>query len=184
MTPPRSRSRRRASTRSRWSAWISPARAMIRTSQPGWYAGSIALSASRSLRRTRLRTTAVPSFRPVARPKRVDSRPVRRTRTESSGWDLTVPSRCSAAKSCGRVSITSRDRTGSRPLVRLSAACGRERAARPELAGHRSSSFEPGSRAPWRDVASWADRSASSGLRVILIQSASGTWSSPGGNRA
>ena len=64
---------------------------MIRTSQPGWNEGAIALSTSRSRRRTRLRTTAPPSFRPVARPNRVASRSVRRKRAVRSGWDRTVP---------------------------------------------------------------------------------------------
>jgi len=40
-------------------------RAMIRTSQPGWNEGAITLSASRSRLRTRFRTTAPPSLRPV-----------------------------------------------------------------------------------------------------------------------
>lgn len=151
---------------------------MMSTSQPGWNEGAIALRASRSLRRMRLRTTAVPSLRPVASPNRVVSRSVRRTRTARSGWERVVPSLWSAAKSCGRVSITSRDRqsdwAGSRPSIRPSAACGRERAERRSRAARRSSSFEPGSRAPSRDVASWAGRSASSGLRAILIHAASG----------
>src|SRR6478609_6842266 len=38
-------------------------RAMMRTSQPGWNEGAITLSASRSRRRTRLRTTAPPGGR-------------------------------------------------------------------------------------------------------------------------
>src|SRR6185436_2461262 len=56
-TPPRWRRRRSVSTRVRWSASTIAGRAMIRTSQPGWNEGAIALSTSRSRRRTRFRTT-------------------------------------------------------------------------------------------------------------------------------
>jgi hypothetical protein len=93
-------------------------RAMIRTSQPGWNEGTITLSASRSRLRTLFRTTAPPSLRPVDRPKRVSSRPVLRIRTTSKEWDLTVPSPCSAAKSSGLESITSRGGLWPRSVVR------------------------------------------------------------------
>ena len=141
---------------------------MMRTSQPGWNAGAIALSASRSRRRTRLRTTAPPSARPVDSPKRVVSRSVRRNRAVRSGWDRVVPPPWNAAKSCGRESITSRGVFVPRPIVRPSAAFGREHGAWPGPAGRRPTSSWRGSRAPWRGGASWADRSASSGLSGIL----------------
>jgi hypothetical protein len=141
---------------------------MIRTSHPGWNEGAIALSICRSLRRTRLRTTAPPSFRPVDRPNRVVSRSVRRMRATSSGWDRTVPSPWSARKSFGRESTTSRGARAPRPPVRPSAACGRAHGERPGCVGPQESSSGHESRAPWRDVASSAGRSASSGLREIL----------------
>src|SRR6478672_5589553 len=166
-TPPRWRSRRSVSTRVRWSASTIAGRAMIRTSQPGWNEGAIALSPSRSRRRTRLRTTAPPSFRPVARPNRVVSRSVRRNRTVRSGWDRTVPA-CIAAKSCGRESITSRGVLVPRPVVRPSVAFDPEPAWQQRRGGRRPSASGRGSHAPSRDAASWADRSASSGLDAIL----------------
>jgi hypothetical protein len=135
---------------------------MIRTSQPGWNEGAITLSASRSRLRTRFRTTAPPSLRPVESPKRVTSRSVRRIRTTSKEWDLTVPSPCNAAKSSGLESITSRGELWPRSSARPSASSVRERGGRPELGVLRTSSSGRGSRVPWRDVASWADRSASS----------------------
>ena len=64
---------------------------MIRTSQPGWNEGAIALSASRRRRRTRFRITAPPSFRPVDNPNLVVSRSVRTNRAEKRGWDRLVP---------------------------------------------------------------------------------------------
>jgi len=107
-TPPRRRRWCTAPVNASWSAAMTGGRAMIRTSQPGWNEGAITLSTSRSRRRTRFRTTAPPSFRPVDSPKRVTSRSVRRTLTTSIGWDLTVPSFCSAVKSLGLESITIR----------------------------------------------------------------------------
>ena len=135
---------------------------MMRTSQPGWNDGAIALSASRSRRRTRFRTTAPPRRRPVDRPKRVVSRSVRTNRAENKGWDLVVPAPWIAAKSCGRESITSRGVDVPRPVVRLSAASDREPAERRGYGDPLSSSCGRGSRVPWRDGASWAGRSASS----------------------
>ena len=135
---------------------------MIRTSQPGWNEGAITLSASRSRLRTRFRTTAPPSLRPVESPKRVTSRSVRRTRTTSREWDLTVPPPCNAAKSSGLESITRRGGLWPRPSVRPLASSVRERGGRLELGVLRTSSSGNGSRVPWRDGASWADRSASS----------------------
>jgi hypothetical protein len=155
------------STRVRWSASTIAGRATIRTSQPGWNEGAIALSTSRSRRRTRLRTTAPPSFRPVARPNRVVSRSVRRNRAVRSGWDRRVPAR-SAAKSCGRESITRRGGCTPRSLVRPSVASDLVPAERRRRGGHRASASARGSRAPSRDAASWAGRSASSGLCAIL----------------
>src|SRR5215210_4882447 len=107
-TPPRPSSRRNAPTSASWPASTTAGRAMMRTSQPGWNEGAITLSASRSRRLTRLRTTAPPSFRPVASPNRVVSRSVRRNRAARYVWDRLVPRAWNAAKSCGRESITSR----------------------------------------------------------------------------
>src|SRR4030095_7784296 len=90
-TPPRWRSRRNAPTMDAWSASTIAGRAMMRTSPPGWNEGAITLSASRSRRRTRLRTTAPPSFRPVDNPNRVDSRSVRRNRAVRGGVDRLGP---------------------------------------------------------------------------------------------
>ena len=104
---------------------------MMRTSQPGWNEGAITLSTSRSRRRTRLRTTAPPSLRPVDRPNRVVSRSVRRNRAVKSGWDLVVPAPWIAAKSCGRESITSRGGFGPRSVVRPSVASDHGPAERP-----------------------------------------------------
>ncbi len=143
-------------------------RAMIRTSQPGWNEAASARRISRSLLRTRLRTTAPPSFRPVDRPNRVVSRSVRRKRTARSGWDRTKPSPWSARKSLGRESTTRRGAVAPRSPVRRSAACGRARGVRPGSVGHRGSASGHESRAPWRDGASLAGRSASSGLCAIL----------------
>ena len=166
--PPLTRVRRNAPTIESWSAVTIDGRAMMRTSQPGWNEGAITLSASRSRRRTRLRTTAPPRFRPVDSPKRVVSRSVRRNRAVRRGWDRLVPPPWNAAKSCGRESITSRGVLGPRPMVRPSAAFDRERAEWPGRAGHRPTASGRGNRVPWRDAASWADRSASSGLSGIL----------------
>ena len=55
-----------------------------------------------------------------------------------------------------------------RSLVRPSVAFDREPAGRRRCDGRRPSSSGRGSRAPSRDAASWADRSASSGLCAIL----------------
>jgi len=86
---PRTPPRRRRLCRTPVSVWKSAPttgdRAMIRTSQPGWNEGAITLSASRSRLRTRFRTTAPPSLRPVDRPKRVSPRPVLRIRTTRRG---------------------------------------------------------------------------------------------------
>ena len=90
-TPPRRRRLCTASVNTSKSAEMTGARAMIRTSQPGWNEGAITLSASRSRRRIRFRTTAPPSLRPVENPKRVSSKSVRRIRTTSRGLDLTDP---------------------------------------------------------------------------------------------
>jgi hypothetical protein len=129
-TPPRWRRRRSAPTRVSWSTSTIAGLTMMRTSQPGWNEGAIALSASRSRRRTRFRTTAPPSFRPVESPNRVVSRSVRRNRAEKSWWDRLVPEPWSAAKSCGRESITSRGGCLPRLSVRPSAASDREPAWR------------------------------------------------------
>ena len=59
-------------------------------------------------------------------------------------------------------------RVGPRPSVRPSAAFDRVPVERPGLDGRRSTSSGRGSRVPWRDGASWAGRSASSGLSGIL----------------
>jgi hypothetical protein len=167
-TPPRRRSRPTTSTISSWLAFTMVGRAMIMTSQPGWNVGAIALSTSRSRRRTRLRTTAPPSRLPVDKPIRVVSRSVRRKRATRSGWDRTAPSPWSARKSFGLESITSRGAVAPRSLVRPSAACDRGRGVRRRCVGRRWSSSGRGSRAPWRDAAFWAERSASSGVRAIL----------------
>jgi hypothetical protein len=167
-TPPLRRTRRTAPTSASWSAPTSAGRAMMRTSQPGWNDGAIALSATRRRRRTRLRTTAPPSLRPVDNPNRVVPRSVRLNLAWRSVWDREVPSRCSAAKSCGRESITSRGESWPRPSVRPSAASDPEPAGRPELDGLRWSSSGRGNHAPLRDGAFWAGRSASWGCRAIL----------------
>jgi hypothetical protein len=168
-TPPRVNSRRRVPTSASWSASTSGGRAMMRTSQPGWNEGAITLSASRSRRLTRLRTTAPPSLRPVDSPNRVVSRSVRRKRAMRSGWDRLVPLLWIAAKSCGRESITSRRGSGPRPSVRPSVASDPVPAERPGRGVPRWSSSGRGSRAPSRDGASWAGRSASSsGFCAIL----------------
>jgi hypothetical protein len=97
----------------------------------------------------------------------VDPRSVRRTLADRSGCERIVPRSCSAAKSCGRVSISSRGR-GPRPAVRPTGACDREPGARPGRGVRPSSSCGRESRAPWRGDASWAGRSASSSLPGIL----------------
>jgi hypothetical protein len=145
-------------------------RAMIRTSQPGWNEGAITLSASRSRLRTRFRTTAPPSLRPVENPKRVTSRSVRRIRITSREWDLTVPLPWSAAKSPGLESITSRGELWPRSVVRPLASCGRALVGQPVLGVPRWSSCGRGSRAPWSDAASWAGRSASSDGGYLSIR--------------
>ena len=158
---------------------------MMRTSQPGWNEGAITLSASRSRRRTRFRTTALPRRRPVESPKRVVSRSVRRNRAESRAWDLVVPVSWIAAKSCGRESITSRGAVVPRSLVRPSVASDPEPAARQGYGDPLSSSCGRGSRVPWRDGASWAGRSASSGRSCDPLDPTSGTVapSSPRGTQ-
>jgi hypothetical protein len=169
ITPPLVRRRRRASVNVRWSEPMIAGLAMINTSQPGRSAGLIALSASRSRRRTRFRTTADPSTLPVARPKRVAPRSVRRIRAASSGCDRYVPRSWIAAKSCGRESITSRGGFGPRSIVRPTGASDLEPGAPPERDVRPLTSCGLGSRAPWRGGASWAGRSASSsGWRAIL----------------
>ena len=140
---------------------------MIRTSHPVSNESSIERSASRSRRLTRLRVTALPIRRPVARPNRVLSRSVRRTLTARRGCDRLVPRSWIVVKSLGLESITRRGRTGPR-LVRRRGACDRERGVRRGCGGRPSSSSGPESRAPWRGGASLADRSASSELRAIL----------------
>src|SRR4051794_20440298 len=167
-TPPRTSVRCNAPTTASWSASTMPGRAMMRTSQPGWNEGAITLSASRSRRRTRFRTTALPNRRPVEIPKRVAERSVRRNRAESRGWDLVVPFSWIAAKSCGRESITSRGERMPRSVVRRSAASGPELAVQPGSGVPQSSSCGRESRAPWHDGASWAGTSASSGGPAIL----------------
>ena len=152
------------------SAPVAGDRAMIRTSQPGWNEGAITLRASRSLLRTLFRTTAPPSLRPVDIPKRVSSRPVLRIRITSREWDLTVPSPCSAAKSSGLESITSRGELWPRSVVRPSASCGRARGGRPTHGVPRWSSSGRGNHALWRDAASWAERSASSEGVLLSIR--------------
>jgi hypothetical protein len=143
---------------------------MIRTSQPGRNEGAITLSASRSRLRTRFRTTAPPSLRPVESPKRVSSRSVRRIRTTSRGSDLTDPCPCRAAKSSGLESMTSRGGLWPRSAVRPRASCGRGRGVRPALVVPRRSSSGHGSRVLWRDAASWAERSASSDDGYLSIR--------------
>ena len=141
---------------------------MRSTSQPGWMDAAVALIASRSRRLIRFRTTAEPSARPVAMPNRVVSRPVRRNLAARSGWDRMVPRSWSAAKSWGLESVTTRDRNSARPGVRPSGAFDHEPGVRQGRVDRRWTSSGRGSRAPWRDGASWAGRSASSGLRGIL----------------
>ena len=70
-------------------------------------------------------------------------------------------------------------------MVRPSAASDREPAERRGYGDPLSSSSGRGSRAPWRDGASWAGRSASSGLSWDPLHPASGTVapSSPRGTR-
>jgi hypothetical protein len=143
---------------------------MIRTSQPGWNEGAITLSASRNRLRTLFRTTAPPSFRPVDRPKRVASRLVFRIRTTRRGWDLTIPCPCSAAKSSGLESITSRGGLWPRSAVRPLASCGRERGVLPGPGVPRWSSFGRGSRVLCFGAASWAERSASSEGVILSIR--------------
>ncbi len=168
-TPPRWRSRPSAPTNASWSDSTIAGRAMMRTSQPGWNEGAIALNTSRRRRRTRFRTTAPPSFRPVDSPNRVVSRSVRRNRAEKSGWDRLVPEPWSAAKSCGRESITSRGGYAPRPSVRPSVASDREPVGQRSRDGRRRFASGREIRAPSRDGASWAGRSASSsGLCAIL----------------
>jgi len=168
-TPPRWRSRRSAPTNVSWSVSRIAGRAMMRTSQPGWNEGAIALSTSRRRRRTRFRTIAPPSFRPVDNPNRVVSRSVRRNLAEKSGWDRMVPAPWSAAKSCGRESITSRGGFLPRPFVRPSAASDREPVGLRSHDGRRRFASGREIRAPSRDGAFWAGRSASSsGLCEIL----------------
>jgi hypothetical protein len=174
-TPPRRRRLCTAPVNASKSAEMTGGRAMIRTSQPGWNEGAITLSTSRSRLRTRFRTTAPPSFRPVDNPKRVTSRSVRRTRTTSRAWDLTVPSFCNAAKSLALESITIRGEFWPRSGVRLLASCGRARGGRPESGVPQWSSSGLGSRVPWRDASSWAGRSASSEVRGCLSIQASGS---------
>jgi hypothetical protein len=142
---------------------------MMRTSQPGWNEGAITLSASRILRRTRLRTTAPPTRRPIANPNRVVSRSVRRNRPTRSGCVRGTPPSWSRAKSAGRESIVSRGELGPLARVRPSGASAPWPAAPRRRAGRPSSSCELGTRAPWRGVASWAGTWACpSGLSVIL----------------
>jgi hypothetical protein len=62
-----------------------------------------------------------------------------------------------------------------RPIVRPSAVFDRERDEWPGPAGLRPTSSWRESRALLRGDASWADRSASSGLFGILLHPASGT---------
>ena len=182
-TPPCRRSRWTAPTIASWSASTTAGRAMMRTSQPGWNAGAITLSTARSRRRTRFRTTAPPSFRPVDNPKRVVSRFVRRNRAWRSGWDREVPRRCSAAKSFGREIVTSRGASVPRPSVRPTVASGRGGDARQGPDARPWSSSGLGSRAPWRDGASWAGTSASWGWRAILSMSLGGASATLGGTR-
>jgi hypothetical protein len=96
-----------------------------------------------------------------------------------------VPDPWMAVKSCGRESISRRGRSRPRSGVRLSAACDREPAGRRGHGDRQSSSSGRGSRAPWRDGASWAGTFASSGLLSDPLRPASGTDapSSPRGTR-
>ena len=167
-TPPRASCRRSVVTNVSWSAATSASRAMRSTSQPGWMDGAVALIASRSRRLIRFRTTAEPSARPVAMPNRVVSRSVRRNLAARSGWDRMVPRSWSAAKSWGLESVTTRDRIWARSSVRPTGVFDREPGVRQGRVDRRWTSSGRGSRAPWRDGASWAGRSASSGLRGIL----------------
>ncbi len=119
-------------------------------------------------RLVRFRTTADPMARPVAMPKRVVPRSVLRTLAARRGWDRMIPRSWSAAKSCGRESITGRGRCRSRSLVRPTGASDPALAVRRERGGRPRTSCGRGSRVPWRGGASWAEKSASSGLRGIL----------------
>ena len=168
---PRTSVRCNAPTSASWSASTIAGRAMMRTSQPGWNEGAITLSTSRIRRRTRFRTTALPRRRPVASPKRVVSRSVRRNRAESKAWDLVVPASWIAAKSCGRESITSRGVDMPRSLVRPSVASDPELAERQGCGAPPWSSCGRESRVPWRDGASWAGRFASSGRSCDPLRS-------------
>ena len=105
--------------------------------------------------------------RPVARPNRVVSRSVRRNRAARSGWDRMVPAPGAPRSPAGeRASRAAAVRAA--PAVRPSGASDRGPGVRPGRGVRPSSSCGRGSRAPWRDGASWAGRSASSGLRAIL----------------
>ena len=136
-------------------------------------------------RLTRFRMTAEPIARLVAMPNRVVSRSVRRIRAVRSGWDRVVPRSWRAVKSCGRESITRRGRTPTRRLVRPTGAFDPEPGVRPGHGGRPRTSSGRGSRVPWRDGASWAERSASSGLRGILSIRPRGLVNlvTPGGTR-
>ena len=166
-TPPRARSRLSASPIARWSAPTIAGRAITSTSQPGRSVGSSDRIASRSRRRTRFRTTAEPRARPVARPNRVIPSSVRMTRVARSGCDRIDPRSWSARKSCGRESIT---RRGARPgpVVRPTGVFDRGPGVRPGRGVRPDFSCGRGSHVPWRGDASWAGRSASSGLCAIL----------------
>jgi hypothetical protein len=166
-TPVRARSRPRASPIARWSAPTIAGRAITSTSQPGRSVGSSDRIASRSRRRTRFRTTAEPRARPVARPNRVIPSSVRRTLVARSGCDRIDPRSWSARKSCGLESITSCGAT-PRPVVRPTGVFDRAPGVRPGRGVRPDFSCGRGSRVPWRGDASWAGRSASSGLCAIL----------------
>jgi hypothetical protein len=175
-TPPRWRVRRSVSTNTAWSASTTAGRAMMRTSQPGRNEAAISRSASRSRRRTRFLITAPPIRRPVAKPNRVVSRSVRRNRAVTRLLDRTVPCSWTAENSGRRESITRRGRRALAPL-RPSDASDRVPVERPGSGDRPLSSCELGSHVPWPDGASWAGRSASSGVRVILSIRPRGTWS-------
>ena len=141
---------------------------MMRTSQPGWNEGAITLSASRIRRRTRFRTTAPPSRLPVASPNRVWSRSFRTNRPTSSGWVRDAPLR-----QPGEVARAGEHDEPQRVVTAVAGQaerCFRPLARRPRARADRpASSSGRGSRAPWRDGASWAEMSACpSGLSVIL----------------
>jgi hypothetical protein len=148
------------------------------TSQPGARRGPSARRTARSRRRTRLRTTAFPSRRPVDSPNLVRPRSFGANRAARRGCTLLLLVRWSAAKSRRDRSISGREPGGGptrsgRPFRRSDDDVP-WRGARRGHGGHPGSSCGRGNRAPWRDVASWAGTSAWSSRTV-------GSWASEDG---